>query len=73
MQALTRPPGEMSVTEKLDTIELLWADVSRNPADIPSPEWHKEVLDECRRRAEAGEERFIDWEAAKQEIIRRTS
>ena len=73
MRALPLPLNEMTATEKLDLMELLWEDLSRNPADIPSPEWHKEVLDECRRRAEAGEEQFIDWEAARREIIKRTT
>jgi len=35
---------------------------------IESPPWHKEILDERRKRIAAGEARFIDWETAKAEI-----
>ncbi|MCA1658618.1 MAG: addiction module protein [Verrucomicrobiaceae bacterium] len=73
MPTPTLPLSEMSVAEKLQLIEVLWEDLSKNPDDIPSPDWHKEVLDECRRKAETGEERFVDWETAKAEIRRRTS
>ena len=64
------PLDKMSVEEKLELMEVLWNDLSRKPDDIPSPAWHKEVLDECLRRAESGEEKFIDWEVAKKEIRR---
>jgi hypothetical protein len=73
MPTPTLPLDEMTVAEKLQLMEVLWEDLSKNPADLPSPEWHKEVLDECRRKAESGEEQFIDWEKAKQEILKRTS
>ena len=67
------PLDKMSVEEKLRLIDVLWEDLARNPDDIPSPAWHKEVLDECRRRAESGEEKFTDWEEAKEEIRRLAS
>jgi hypothetical protein len=73
MPTPTLPLDEMTVAEKLQLMEVLWEDLSKNPADLPSPEWHKEVLDECCRKAESGEEQFIDWEKAKQEILKRTS
>ena len=73
MPTPTLPLDEMTVAEKLQLMEVLWEDLSKSPADLPSPEWHKEVLDECRRKAESGEEQFIDWEKAKQEILKRTS
>lgn len=67
------PLDKMSVEEKLDLMEILWKDLSRNPDDIPSPTWHKEVLDECLRRAESGEEKFIDFEEVKSNLLRRFS
>jgi hypothetical protein len=73
MPTPTLPLDEMTVAEKLQLMEVLWENLSKNPDDVPSPLWHKEVLDECRRKAESGEEQFIDWEKAKQEILKRTS
>ena len=32
------------------------------------PEWHKEILEERRKRIESGEEQFYDWNDIKDEI-----
>jgi len=34
----------MTTTEKLVVINQIWDDLIRNPDDVPSPEWHREVL-----------------------------
>jgi len=65
---VTLPLAEMSVVEKLRTMEALWADLSRNEGDIPVTDWHKELLDERKRQIDAGEARFTDWETAKKRI-----
>lgn len=31
-------------SEKLDAMDLLWRDLSRDPAQYTSPEWHQQVL-----------------------------
>ena len=67
------PLDKMSVEEKLDLMEVLWEDLSRTPDEIPSPAWHKEVLDECLRRAESGEEKFLNFEDVKKDLLRRFS
>ena len=64
------PLDQLSLAEKLQLMESLWEDLSRRPDELPSPEWHGEVLEECRRKAESGEEKFTDWEVAKKEIRR---
>jgi hypothetical protein len=61
---------QMTFAEKLHLMESLWDDLTRKPDDYPSPEWHKEILDECRCKAQTGEEKFADWETAKAEIRR---
>ena len=63
----------MTLPEKLQLMEALWDDLARKPDELESPAWHKEVLEECRRKADAGEEQFSDWEAAKEEIRLRVS
>jgi hypothetical protein len=62
----------MSVEEKLQAMEALWEDLSRN-ADLKSPAWHEEVLAERERQLEAGEASFMDWEQAKADIRKRVS
>ena len=67
------PLDEMSFPDKLELLEALWDDLSRRPDRLQSSEWHKDVLDERRRRVQSGEETFSDWEAAKQDIRQRIS
>ena len=62
----------MSLPEKLELFETLWDDLSRQPQQLQSPAWHKDVLEERRRRVQSGEETFSDWEDAKNEIRKRT-
>jgi hypothetical protein len=40
--ASTAPPGfdELSVEEKLDYLDALWARVGSKPEQIPVPDWH---------------------------------
>ena len=52
----------------LRAMEALWADLSRNEEDIQSRSWHGQVLEERAARVKSGQEKFIDWEAAKQEL-----
>ena len=58
------PLEKMTLADKLEAMELLWADISRRPADLPSPDWHKDVLDERRRLVVAGKLKFLDWDTA---------
>jgi hypothetical protein len=58
------PLEKMTLADKMEAMELLWADISRRPAELPSPDWHKEILDERRRLVAAGELRFLDWDTA---------
>ena len=59
------PLNEMSLEEKLQAMEALWDDLSREPDRIESPNWHEDVLKETERRVESGEATFSDWEKAK--------
>jgi len=63
--------AQMSREEKLQTMEALWADLSRNDAAVESPAWHEDVLRETEARVASGQERIADWEAAKQELRKR--
>ena len=65
---LAIPLDRMSVTEKLEVIEEIWADLSRTPDDVPSPSWHEDVLKAREARIAAGTSRFLDAAAAKQAV-----
>ena len=58
----------MTVAEKLHAMELLWADLSRNAAQIESPAWHGDVLRDREVSVKSGEEKFMDWETANKQL-----
>jgi hypothetical protein len=49
----------MSVPERLQAIEQLWDALCREPGDVVSPQWHRDVLADRKTRAERGEARFL--------------
>jgi hypothetical protein len=59
---------DMSLHEKLAMMESLWEELTESAGSFESPNWHKEVLDERRKRAASGEAKFTDWETAKAEM-----
>ncbi len=65
---VTLPLSEMTVSAKLEVMEILWQDLSRNADALESPAWHKAVLDERERKIQSGKARFIDWEEAKADL-----
>ena len=56
---------QMPRREKLKLMETLWADLSRDDAEVESPAWHADALRETSKRVERGEEKILDWEQAK--------
>jgi hypothetical protein len=64
----TLPLHRMSKEEKLRVMEELWADLSRDEAQVPSPAWHGDVLREREAAVKSGTEKFLDWETAKQQL-----
>ncbi len=60
--------GKMTLEEKLRVMEALWASLSRNEQDIPSPAWHQRVLEEREQHLKSGQEKFVSWEDAKKEL-----
>jgi hypothetical protein len=62
--AVDLPLAEMSVDDKLQAMELLWADLSQNPEQVTSPAWHVEVLRSRREQVQQGKASFQSWDAA---------
>ncbi len=54
--------------EKLKLMEMLWADLSRDEAELESPAWHADALLETAERRARGEETVQDWEQAKAKL-----
>ena len=68
---ITLELGKMSRSEKLETMEKLWADLSRDDASVESPSWHHDVLKETEQRFVSGLEQPVDWTTAKQKLRKR--
>ncbi len=59
---------EMSLADKLQTMETLWDDLCHHVQDIAVPEWHQEVLAAREADLRDEKEQFSDWESAKETI-----
>lgn len=58
----------MTTPDKLRLMEALWQNLSTTVSEVASPEWHGEVLAERDRLTDSGEETFIDWETATEQL-----
>ena len=65
---ITLPLEQMSIEEKIQTMEIIWDDLCKKAGSISSPSWHKNVLNEREERIKKGEDEFIDWDKAKKHI-----
>jgi putative addiction module component (TIGR02574 family) len=65
------PLDKMTVEEKLQLMEAIWEDLSRDEESVESPEWHRVALEERRQKEARGETSYIPWEQAKEELRRR--
>jgi len=50
---------KMSLPERLRAIEQLWDAVCREPGNVASTEWHREILADRIARADRGEAKFL--------------
>ncbi len=53
---------KMSRAERLATMEALWDSLVEEESEIESPEWHRDVLAERKRKIESGQAEFISLE-----------
>ena len=65
--------GQMTVGETLRALEQIWEDLCRNEADVPSPQWHGDVLEAREARLGRKQECLVSWEDAKRRIRKSTS
>ena len=58
----------MSISEKIQVMELVWESLRQRPDDLPSPEWHRQVLEERTRRLTSGEATVSTWDEAQKRL-----
>lgn len=65
--------SQLSFAQKLDLMEALWADLTRDETKLKSPAWHKTVLKDREEGFAAGKVTLSDWEQAKKRIKKKVS
>lgn len=64
------PPGfdDLSVDEQIAYVESLWDRIATTPEQVPVPEWHREVLDERLKDAEANPDAGATWDVVRDRL-----
>jgi len=62
---------QLSLADKLLLMERLWTGLSRRAGDIPSPDWHGDILKEREAAIREGRAAFVEWDDAKQRLRER--
>jgi len=65
--------SQLSFVQKLNLMEALWADLSRDEKKLKSPTWHETVLKDREEAFAAGKVTISDWEQAKTRIKKKVS
>lgn len=65
---LAIPLKQMSIEDKLQALEEIWADLAGTPDNIPSPSWHADVLHAREQRILEGKSHFLDIAEAKKTV-----
>ena len=61
----------LPMAQRIELVMSLWDTIDEN--QIESPAWHAEVLADREAEIQSGKAKFIPWEDAKADILRRTS
>ena len=56
---------KMSTIERLQTMEALWDSLLHDEADIDSPDWHKDIIQERMKKIESGNAVFVSIDELK--------
>ena len=56
------PLAQMSLDDKLEAMEMLWSELSKNPDQLVSPPWHLDVLQDRQQQLNEGSASFQSWE-----------
>ena len=73
MKRVDLPLSELSIAQKLDLMEKLWADLTQDEKKLKSPAWHESVLKDREEAYEAGRISVSDWEQTKKRIKKKVS
>lgn len=58
--------SKLSFDQKLNLMESIWDELTRDEKKLESPIWHKEILDDREKALARGSIKTSDWEEAKE-------
>lgn len=70
--AISLPLDQMTTIEKIQVMEALWEDLSKNSDEFVSPSWHGEILSRRNKALSEGKDSIHDWNEAKERIRNET-
>ena len=73
MNRIDVPIAQLSFTQKLDLMEILWADMAGNEKELEPTAWHDEILNERDAALNVGKATVSSWEEAKERINKNVS
>ena len=63
---ITAEIKKISISERLRIMEAIWDSLLYDDAEMPSPEWHRNVLAERKRTIDEGSARFFSMDQVKE-------
>ena len=60
--------SQMSTPEKLEVLDLIMNSFGNDGSEMPSPDWHEEVLSERMRKIDSGEAKWLSFDEVKREL-----
>jgi len=60
--------SQMSTPEKLEALDLIMNSFGNNQSEMPSPDWHQDVLSERMQKIESGEAKWLSFDEVKKEL-----
>ncbi len=73
MERYPIPLSQLTFNQKLDLMECIWDDLTKNEKGLESPAWHKIVLEDREKAFAAGKLSVSDWDEAKERIRKNVS
>ncbi|MFQ5456135.1 MAG: addiction module protein [Nitrospirota bacterium] len=73
MERINLPLSQFTQAQKLDLMESIWDDLSRDEKTFESPAWHEAVLKDREQALAEGKATVSNWDEAKDRIKRNVS
>jgi putative addiction module component (TIGR02574 family) len=68
MEKLDIPISKLTLAQKLNLMETLWDEISKDEYSLESPDWHADILNERRQGVKDGDVKLSDWSQVKERI-----